>query len=64
MLHTASDSAIVPFSYRNGFMKLCTQDCQGNTLLHTSLQSRNQSVTSSILNYMTEELTVIVFHEH
>jgi ankyrin repeat protein len=49
------DSAIVPFLYRSGFMKLCAQDSQGNTLLHTSLQTRNQSITSSILNFMIEE---------
>ena len=36
-------------------MKLCAQDCKGNTLLHTSLESNNQMLTSTILNYMTEE---------
>ena len=50
-----TSNAIVPFLYRSGFMKLCTQDCKGNTLLHTSLEADNQMLTSSILNYMMEE---------
>lgn len=49
------DKGIVPYLYRSGFMSLCAQDCQGNTLLHTSLQSGNQALSSIILNYMTEE---------